>query len=114
MEGRNSGNKALFKHFASRQSPGLDSKKGGKGMYVLVSVIVCIGILLDERPSEVHVVVNCHLHFPRHMNRRVSRSIEGLYDSSFSELPKIIGGRDKAAIVKIQWGKHQKIKCHTN
>lgn len=38
------------------ESLGLDAKKDGKGKYLLVSVVVCIGIHLNERPLEVHVV----------------------------------------------------------
>lgn len=48
----------MLKHWVilKIQSPGLDAKKDGKGMYGLVPLIVCVGIHLGERPSEVHGV----------------------------------------------------------
>lgn len=55
----------------------------GKGVCLLVSVIMGIGIHLDKRPFEVHVVDDA---FPTFLQRvrGLADQLGGLCDSSFS------------------------------
>lgn len=55
----------------------------GKGVYLLVSVIMGIGIHLDKRPFEIHVVDDA---FPTFLQRvrGLADQLGGLCDSSFS------------------------------
>lgn len=60
-----------------------DAKEDGKGMYLLVSVVVSIGIHSDERLFEVHVVSGV---LPSFLCRvqDLADQLVGLYDHSFS------------------------------
>lgn len=60
-----------------------DAKEDGKGMYLLVSVVVSIGIHLDERLFEVHVVSAVLPTFLWRV-RELGDQLVGLYDHSLS------------------------------